>query len=325
MSVKNIFNGKISAGILALVCCFLWGSVFPILKLSFEKLNITEPFGMIQIAGYRYFISGVLVLLFSIISNKKWVLPSKKEWRIILIVALLQSVGGCALNYIGLANTTSAKASIITSSEIFFTIIITHFFTHNDRLTFRRIIGMILGIAGLIAVNITNDGLFTLSFSFYGEGLMLGAAIVLSIGFFIIKKRSSEIDLLRVNGWQLIIGSIILIIIGCEGSPDIIRFDWISFGQLIYLAIVTAIAFSLWFILLKYNYISKITIYKFSVPISGTLLSMILITGEVVTWAMGVGLILVVAGIVITNLPNSKLNKRGEFTTEIKLNGSLKE
>lgn len=71
--------------------------------------------------------------------------------------------------------------------------------------------------------------------------------------------------------------------------------------MLLYLAFISAAAFSMWTILLKYNGVGKISIYKFSIPIFGVFLSYIFLgerlLGANVLWSI----ILVSASIILIN------------------------
>ncbi len=67
----------------------------------------------------------------------------------------------------------------------------------------------------------------------------------------------------------MFIGSLFLIIAGSLGLEKGITFTIEGFGLLLYLGFISAAAFSMWTILLKYNGVGKISIYKFTIPIFG--------------------------------------------------------
>ena len=74
-------------------------------------------------------------------------------------------------------------------------------------------------------------------------------------------------------------------------------------GMLVYLAVVSAVAYSLWGILLKYNPVSKVAVFGFMNPVFGVILSALLL-GEGAQ-AAGVksliALLLVSIGIYVVN------------------------
>src|SRR5699024_10159011 len=106
-----------------------------------------------------------------------------------------------------------------------------------------------------------------------------------------------------ITGWQLSLGSIILLIVGlpnlAENAMVFTLFGWVLF---IYSALLSAAAFGLWYSLLKYNPAGQITMYKFIVPVSGTLLSSMFLPNESLSIMTVVALGLVALGIVIVNM-----------------------
>ena len=76
---------------------------------------------------------------------------------------------------------------------------------------------------------------------------------------------------------------------------------------LIYMALITTIAFSLWTLLLKYNPVGKVAIYGFTIPVFGVALSGIFLGEKIVTAKNLSALILVSIGIIIVN--SGKINR----------------
>lgn len=82
-------------------------------------------------------------------------------------------------------------------------------------------------------------------------------------------------------------------------------FTTASMAMLIYLAMVSAVAYSLWGILLKYNPVSRVTVFGFMNPVFGVILSAVLLDeGKQELGAKSmVALILVCIGIYVVNRP----------------------
>ena len=73
-------------------------------------------------------------------------------------------------------------------------------------------------------------------------------------------------------------------------------------GVLIYLALVSAVAYSLWGILLKYNSVSKVAVFGFMNPVFGVILSALLLDeANTLGFACVVSLVLVSLGILVVN------------------------
>ena len=80
-----------------------------------------------------------------------------------------------------------------------------------------------------------------------------------------------------------------------------------SVGVLVYLAFLSAIAYSLWGVLLKYNPVSKVTVYSFMIPVFGVLLSALMLTEQsnVSAIILVITLILICTGIMLLNYKKS--------------------
>ena len=56
--------------LLALLCCALWGSAFPCIKIGYEWFAIEGVGSQILFAGYRFFLSGVFTFLLGCVLEK---------------------------------------------------------------------------------------------------------------------------------------------------------------------------------------------------------------------------------------------------------------
>src|SRR5699024_7506537 len=86
-------------------------------------------------------------------------------------------------------------------------------------------------------------------------------------------------------------------------------FTPLGWGLFIYSAFLSSIAFALWFSLLKFNNEGEIRMYKFIVPVSGSVLSAMLFLDERLTISIFAGMALVAIGIVIINYRGKQTSK----------------
>ena len=65
----------------ALLCCLLWGSAFPCIKIGYKLFEIgaNDTFTQVLFAGVRFTVAGALVILFSSVSAKKFLVPVEKR------------------------------------------------------------------------------------------------------------------------------------------------------------------------------------------------------------------------------------------------------
>ena len=115
-----------------------------------------------------------------------------------------------------------------------------------------------------------------------------------------------------LSGYQFFAGGIIMDICGLLMGGHLQAVSPYSLAMLLYLGFVSAAAYSLWAVLLKYNPVSKVTIFGFMNPVCGVLLSALLLGEQ--EQAFGIrtlcALAFVSAGIYITNSAASSSRAR---------------
>ena len=116
------------------------------------------------------------------------------------------------------------------------------------------------------------------------------------------KKYSENNNPAMLSGYQFMLGGFVMIVVGLAMGGMLKFSDIKAVLVLVYLAFLSAIAYSLWSILLKYNDVSRVAIFGSFTPIFGFILSYIILgeeNGSVLNNLLG--LLLVVAGMTIVN------------------------
>lgn len=295
----------------ALLCCALWGSAFPCIKLGYEMFDIASEDVATQIlfAGCRFTLAGVLALLLGSAAGRTLLIPKRASWGKIVRLSMLQTVAQYLFFYVGLAHTTGVKASIIEGVNVFIAILVASLIFHQEPLNAKKVVGSIIGFAGVVLVNLTGSGM-DLGFSFWGEGFIFFSTIAYAFSSVYLKRYSKEENPVVLSGWQFCIGGIIMIACGLAAGGRLTVWTGSGILMLVYLAFLSAVAYSLWGILLKYNPISRVAVFGFMNPVFGVILSALLL-GE--TDALGVmcivALLLVCVGIYIVNRPDRASGK----------------
>ncbi len=299
-------NFLLTTSIIAIFCNILWGTAFPALKIVYEEMGIvsSDLGGTITFISIRFFIAGLMLFIFALITKAPIFKITKKQ--LLLIITL--GVFNTALQYfffnIGVNNTSGIKASILGQVGIFLSVVLAHFFYKDDKLNLAKIAGLTLGFTGLILINLDkgSEGLF--SFSILGEGFMIMSGLVSALSMFLAKKMGKELPTLVYTSWQMIIGSIILFILGniMGGNITSLNFTPKGVSILLYLSLLSSVAFGLWYYILQFRKIGEISLYKFVVPVTGTILTALLIPNESLTALHVFALLLVALGIVIVNI-----------------------
>lgn len=245
--------------LLATLCCVLWGSAFPCIKIGYQLFSIDnhDVAAQILFAGMRFTLAGFLAVLLGSILSRQMLLPRIRVFPKILKLCLLQTVLQYLFFYVGLANTSGVKASIIEAANVFIAILVSSLLFKQETLS--------------------------------------------SV---LLKAYSQTENPVMLSGYQFICGGIIMTICGVVSGGHIAQTvssgGWI---MLCYLACVSAVAYSIWGILLKYNPVSKVSVFGFMNPVSGVILSALLLSesGQAFGLCAVIALLLVCTGIYIVN------------------------
>lgn len=297
MTQPSIFADRRGLIGIATLCCLLWGSAVPAVKFGYGLIGIVpgDTPSLLLFAGIRFCLAGLLLLGYGVLTGRSVRLAPRRLGEVALL-GLAQTTLQYVCYYIGLAHTTAVKTSVISSTLVFFSVLLAHFIYANDKLTPQRLVGCLLGFAGVVAVNF-GAGVFDFHFTLLGEGLLLVSTFAGSLAAIYGRKLSQDMDATVMTGWQLLLGGVVLAAMGVIGGGHFASFG-IGAGLLVlYLAGVSAVAFALWSLLLKHNPVGKVAVYNFEIPIFGAILAALMLGESVLEWKNLVALVLVCAGI----------------------------
>lgn len=308
MKEKSILQKPYVMVLTALFCNLLWGSAFPCIKIGYQLFQIQseDTASQILFAGTRFTLAGILTILIGSLLEKKVLYPHKRSIGKVLTLALFQTVLQYFFFYIALAHTTGVKASIIEASNVFMAIIFSAVFLRNESHIWHKLLWCIPGFIGVMLVNLNGSSL-SFDMKWNGEGFILLSTMAAAASTVLIKKYSTSEDPVMLSGWQFTSGGLIMAIAGLLAGGSLHAESITAWLILLYLAFVSAAAYSLWSLLLKYNPVSKVAVFSFSNPVFGVLLSALLLKEDLSSlgWQLPVALLLVCIGIYMVNRSSS--------------------
>lgn len=302
-----VFARKNVAYACATLCCLLWGSSYPAIKSGYELFQIaTDDIpSKVVFAGYRFLFAGLLLLIFALAQRKPIARLTPRQFGQLSLLGLTQTTIQYTFFYIGLAYTTGVKGSIMNATGTFFSVLLAHFIYQNDKLSYNKTIGCILGFAGVMLVNF-NSGLMDFSFVWQGDGFVVLAAFILSAATLYGKRISQTVDPTVMTGWQLGIGGLVLVVGGYSTGGTLEVHSIQAVAILGYLTLLSSVAFALWSMLLKVNRVSMIAPFNFVIPVAGTVLSAIFLGENILDIKYAIALVLVCSGIWWVNKVSKK-------------------
>jgi drug/metabolite transporter (DMT)-like permease len=263
--------------VLAILACLLWSTAFVGVKFG---LKFAKP---LSFAGIRFMLSGLILLPFcgqlslyfrTVISHIK----------IILLISFFQTFLLYGLFYTGMTLIPGALGAIVIGSSPLFSAIAAHFLTPDDEMNLVKTIIILIGIIGVVLISISRQPWSANGFSeFIGVFLLILGCISSAVGNIIVSSDKKNIDPLILNSAQIFAGGLLLFLISLplEGFPHF-NVQPAFYAALLWLSILSAVAFSIWFTLLKKPEIkvSELNLWKFIIPVFGALFSWTLLPDE---------------------------------------------
>mgnify|MGYP001489233847 CR=1 FL=1 len=143
MDNKKLLTNRKMVVLIASICCILWGSAYPGVKSGYALFKIAQNdvFSELSFAGYRFAIAGIMVLIIPLIHGKNIFSLTKKNIGQVVMLGLTMTTFQYIFFYIGLANTTGVKGSIMNATSTFFSVILAHFLYADDKVDAKKAIG----------------------------------------------------------------------------------------------------------------------------------------------------------------------------------------
>jgi drug/metabolite transporter (DMT)-like permease len=279
------------ARIVWLILCGIWGSTWLFIKLG---LNDLPP---LTFAGIRFLFASSILVAIILARGVRW--PRKRnEWLVIVVVGWLQFSLNYGLVFWGEQRIPSGLAAVLQSTFPAFGLVIAHFYLPEERITPKKLIGVLLGITGVGIV-------FSDQLSFAGKAALAGSvALVLSAfcgsyGNVLVKAYGTQIDPFVLAAGQMLCGFPPLLALGIatEGNPFHFRWTLTAVVALAYLIIVgSVIAFTLFYWLVRHMDVINTMLISLVTPVVAMLLGMIVLH-EKFNWRLFAGAACIISGI----------------------------
>jgi drug/metabolite transporter (DMT)-like permease len=292
----------------AILACVLWGSAFAGAKIGFQY---AAP---IYLSGLRFTLAGLILIPVMIVKKINFV-DTLKYWRFMLLFAFVQTFLQYGLFFMGLDRVQGAVSAIIIGAGPLFVAIMAHITLKNDKITVRKIIAILLGITGIVFISLAQGEFISESSSFYtGIGLLVLSNIIGSYtNIMVVKKKSYNIPALALTAFANFTGGIMLLITSfIVEKPEIKIYPFAFYISLLWLALIPAVSFSLWYGLLqKHNIkVSELNMWKFIIPVTGCILSWLIVPNEYPTIISIIGVFIITFALQLQQLPNGIFKKK---------------
>ena len=273
--------------ILLSILSLIWASAFFNIKIA------TYSYGPLTIAFLRIFLGALLIVIICLLKNIK-IEAFSKDWYWFAIIGFVNLVIPFFLIAYGVQKIQSNLAAILMSTTPLSSAILAHFFTKSEKINFTKIIGVMVGFAGIIILFSDNILINNENF-FYAFMILVGSTFYVIGGILTLKISSKKNE--NLTSSILIWGALIIfpIMVYYEQPWKLVpRLD--STISLIYLGVFpTGIAWLIRFHILKKNGLVFHSQVAYLIPIFGVILGYIFLK-EVITLKVLIALLAVVIG-----------------------------
>jgi drug/metabolite transporter (DMT)-like permease len=269
----------------------LWGASFFCTAIVVREL---PPFTVV-------FLRVVLaaLTLYAIVVVMRIRMPTEpRVWLALVLMSAVNNVIPFALLVWGQTRIPSGVASVLNATTPFFTLLLAHLATHDEKLTGARVLGVVLGIAG-VAVMIGRS-LAAFDSSFLGELAVIGSALSYAAGGVIARRFSmTGISPLASSTGLLTVSSVVMLpLMLAVDEPWTLPLPSVqAIAAILYLAIAgTALAYLIYFRLVATAGATNLMLVTFLMPTIAILLG-VAVLGERLELRQVAGMALIALGL----------------------------
>lgn len=304
--IKNSFSTKINAiglPILALIWVgFFWGTTWIASK---EGVRYIPG---IQMAAIRQFIAGLLYIVFFLLTKAPW--PKGKQWKTIVILAILNFTLSNGLSTAGVKYISSGLGAIIAAIFPIWVVLISFF--RGERIAKLAVTGTLISFAGICVIFYEHLGDFLIPDFRLGIILSVIATITWAFGTLYTKKKAASFNPYFSLGLQMFISGLLLFAYnGATGiSVSLNQIPLNTWLAIAYLVIVgSLITFTIFIYSLQHLPPEVSSLYAYMNPVVAVLLGSIIFE-ETLSISIALGGIVTLFGLYLVNQSLRKSRKK---------------
>ncbi len=285
------------AGTFTTILCIIFGANAVAIKMSLFG------FGTFTTAGLRFSLAAIAILLWATVTRRSLFIK-KGQAHQLLIISIFFTMQ-LALLYLGISKTSASRGTLVVNLQPFFVLLLAHYFIPGDRISWKKILGLLMGFSGMILVFFGKKGGTT--DVQVGDLLILVAAFLWACNTVYTKRVINAFLPFQVVLYPMMFSIPFFFLSGYLWDASMIAgVDAEVLAALLYQGLVTgSFGFVAWNGMLKRYGAVSLHSFIFIMPIAGVLLGG-LVLGEPITFDLLLALAFIASGIVVVNLKTTK-------------------
>jgi len=295
--------------ILLLLLSAIWGGAFTLNKYALQAYNPE-----ILVTG-RLLVAAIVLVIFVLIFFKKVEIKAS-DWKYYLFMSVIGIVAPFLLISYGQMGIDSSLAGILMSTMPISTLILSHFFLDDEKMTKMKLIGFIIAFIGIVILIMPGKATLEISLidGLYSEFMVISGAILYSFAAVYGKRYKITNPLNASTGVTLY--SAVIMTIYLAFNTSLIPYDFGSTSHITAVLILgifcTAIATIIYFQILQSSGATFISMMNYLIPVWAILFG-VLFFDEIALWNYFLGLLVVIFGIQLSQ--NSRNTQKPKTTT----------
>jgi drug/metabolite transporter (DMT)-like permease len=271
----------------------IWSSSFMWIKLAVQEVGPNTLVAFRVLFGLLF---GIVVILIQRISLRR----SRKEWVPLLLLGITNVAIPFFLISWGEQSIDSAVAAILDATVPLFTILIAHYLLHDDKMTWPKVLGLLIGFAGVVILMSKDIGA---SFGSVLGQLAVVLACIFYAGSSVFARRTTEDTpgILRSAGPLLSASAIMWPAALLFERPFQVPHAPVTWIALLFLGVLgSGLAFVLSYYLIHEIGPTRTSMVTYLFPIGGVLLG-VMFLNETLSWQLVAGTLLVIISLAVVN------------------------
>lgn len=223
----------------------IWGGVFLAAAIALKEM---PPFTLV---AFRTTLAAVVLWVYALIRRSE-IPKGFRVWRALFVMGILNNAIPFTLLTLGQTQIESGLTSIFNSGTAVFGILVAAIFLKDERLTRRKLIGVILGVSG-ITITVGFESLRTFDLRSQGQIACIGATISYAFAGVWARKHLSGLRPDTATAGMLTSAALVTIPVALvfDGTPSF-SYSMQTWGALLYyVPVATAFAYLLYFRILE--------------------------------------------------------------------------
>ena len=272
----------------------IWSSSFLWIKIGVQEL------GPMALVSFRMLFGAITAVIIAVQQKSEW----PRDRKTLISFAILGPTSlAIPIFFISWGEQTidSAVASILNATVPLFTLIIAHFWLHDDKMTVPKVVGLLIGFGGIIVL-FSEDLLAGAHSNVIGQLAVVLASLFYAGSAVFARKATAHVVGLARGALPLVTASIFIWIVGpLAEKPFLVPQLPITWIAALWLGVLgSGVAMLMFYYLLHEIGPTRASLVTYLFPVGGVILG-VLFLNEHLSWQLLAGTALIIASLAVVN------------------------